>query len=222
MSWFSAGPVMWQVSVTSLILAFALSQAIAGTYVFTFSGLSYARSLVQGMALGSIITCMLMLAIGDSVAAGIGIAGGLSIIRFRTTMRDPRDMVFIFASLAVGIVCGLQAHAAALAGTAVFCTAGLVLHGISYGTRHQHDGLIRFSSPLGVENTSEILRVFKKHTRSHVLVTLREAAQGQMMEQAYQVQVPDNHSRNLLVDSLQSIDGVQDVTLHMQEPTLEL
>ena len=88
--------VDWRTALISITLAFALAQAVAFVYMRTFRGLSYSRTLVQGMALASIVTCMLMLAIGNSIAAGIGIAGGLSIIRFRTTMRDPRDMVFTF------------------------------------------------------------------------------------------------------------------------------
>ena len=75
--------------------------------------------------MASIITCMLMLAVGNSVAAGIGIAGGLTAIRFRTTMRDPRDVVYVFASLATGITAGVQAYAAAIAGTGIFIAASL-------------------------------------------------------------------------------------------------
>ena len=98
------------------------------------------------MALASIVTCMLMLAIGNSIAAGIGIAGGLSIIRFRTTMRDPRDMVFVFTALAAGIASGLQAYAAAIAGTAIFLVAALALDFTAFGARRHFDGLVRFSS----------------------------------------------------------------------------
>ncbi|NUQ76322.1 MAG: DUF4956 domain-containing protein, partial [Polyangiaceae bacterium] len=101
---FSRGsPVGWREALVAMLLAFGLTQAIAGAYMLTFRGLSYSRTVVQGMATASIITCMLMLAVGNSIAAGIGIAGGLSAIRFRTTMRDPRDVVFVFASLAAGI-----------------------------------------------------------------------------------------------------------------------
>ena len=83
-------------AMTAIGLAFALAQLVSGVYILTFRGLSYSRSFVQGIPLGAIVTSMLMLAIGDSIAAGIGLAGGLSIVRFRTTMRDPRDMVFIY------------------------------------------------------------------------------------------------------------------------------
>ena len=112
-------------ALTTVGIAFALAQIVSGVYIWTFRGLSYSRSFVQGIPLGAVITSMLMLAIGDSIAAGIGLAGGLSIVRFRTTMRDPRDMMFIFAGLGVGIACGLGAFPAAIVGTLSFAAAAV-------------------------------------------------------------------------------------------------
>jgi hypothetical protein len=91
----------------------ALTQMLGAVYVWTFRGMSYSQGLVHAIVLGSIIACMLMLAIGNSIAAGLGIAGGLAIVRFRTALRDPRDMMFVFAGLGTGIASGLGAHAAA-------------------------------------------------------------------------------------------------------------
>jgi len=68
----------FRAAMLSLLLAFSLTQAIAGTYVLTFRGLSYSRTVVQTMAVTSIVTCMTILAAGNSIAAGLGIAGGMS------------------------------------------------------------------------------------------------------------------------------------------------
>lgn len=221
MSLQTSGAVGWGASVTALLLAFGLGQAMALTYMHSFRGLSYSRAFVQAMALGPIVTCMLMLAIGDSVAAGLGIAGGLSIIRFRTTMRDPRDMVFIFAALGVGIVCGLQAFPAAVTGTVVFCVATALLHTTAYGARQQFDGVLRFASTQADAETA-ILGVLRDQTRQHVLVTVREGAQGDVIEHAYQIRMRAPGGRADLVRALEAIPGVRDVALHVHEPSLEL
>ena len=63
----TSGPVTWQSAITSLILAFGLSQVVAMTYMASFRGMSYSRNFVQSIALGSIITCMLLLAIAGNV-----------------------------------------------------------------------------------------------------------------------------------------------------------
>ncbi|MCP4872330.1 MAG: DUF4956 domain-containing protein [Proteobacteria bacterium] len=203
-------------------LAFALAQVVSAVYIATFRGLSYSRSFVQGIPLGAIVTAMLMLAIGDSIAAGIGLAGGLSIVRFRTTMRDPRDMVFIFAGLGVGIACGLQAYPAAIGGTAMFCIATILLFGIHYGARKQFDGLVRLVAPADPAAAEAVTSALQAHTAHFVLVTMREAAQGDAFEHAYQVRIPDPAGRPALLHALDAIEGISDVALHMQEPTLEV
>jgi hypothetical protein len=217
-----AGAIGWREALVSVLLAFGLTQAIAWTYMMTFRGLSYSRTVVQGMAMASIISCMLMLAVGNSIAAGIGIAGGLSAIRFRTTMRDPRDVVFVFASLAAGIAAGAQAFAASLVGTGMFIVAALILHTTSYGSQKQLDGLLRFTAPVGGAADEAINKALRAHCKSFTLVTLRETAQGTAMEHAYQVSIPDPDRRAPLVSALHAVDGVLDVTLLLQEPTLDL
>jgi len=212
----------WHGAILSTVLAFVLAQIVAGVYIWTFRGLSYSRSLVQGIVMGSIVTCMLMMAIGNSIAAGIGIAGGLSVIRFRNTMRDPRDIIFIFTTLAAGIACGLQSYTAAIAGVAIFVVATVMLHWTAYGARKQFDGLVRFNAPVDSEIDIEVAQIMKKNCRRFTLVTLRQAAQGDYAERAYQISIPDPERHQHLVNALGIIQGVRDVTLMMQEPTMEL
>jgi len=215
-------PFEWRKALISLLLAFGLGQAIAVVYMATFRGLSYSRSTVHGMAMGGVMGCMLVLAVGSSIAAGIGMAGGLSAVRFRTSLRDPRDVIFIFAALSVGMATGAQAHGAAILGTVIFALGFVILHFTGYGARQQPDGLLRFSAPAGPEAEEAIAKILRTHCRTFALVTLREAAQGTVMEHAYQISVRSPDLRAPLVSSLQAIRGVQDVALLLQEPTLDL
>ncbi|MBN1350113.1 DUF4956 domain-containing protein [candidate division KSB1 bacterium] len=100
------------------------------------------------MILGSIVSCLLMIAIGDNIARGIGIVGSLAIIRFRTNLRDPRDLVFLFASLGVGVAAGVQSYVTAIIGAVIFCLVVVVLYISPFGTRRKYDGLVRFQLPL--------------------------------------------------------------------------
>jgi len=206
----------------AILLAFGLGQAIAAMYMATFRGLSYSRGMVHAMALSSVIACMIMLAVGGSIAAGIGVAAGLSAVRFRTTLRDPRDIIFVFAALGVGFVCGMLAYPAAVLGTATFAIGSFLLHWTGYGSRRQPDGLLRFFAPQGATTQEAIATVLSSHCRSFSLVTLREAAQGTAMEHAYQISARSLEERSMMVSGLQGVPGVKNVTLLLQEPTLEL
>ncbi|HWB77580.1 MAG TPA: DUF4956 domain-containing protein [Nannocystaceae bacterium] len=210
-----------QLAALSLLLAFGLAQVMAAVYVWTFRGMSYSTGLVQSMILGSTIAAMLMLAIGNSIAAGIGIAGGLALVRFRTALRDPRDMMFVFASLGVGIASGLGAHAVAAFGTVLFCLVCLTLTLSEFGSQRRFDGLLRFQLPTGAEE-STVMALLRKHSSFVALVTLREVAQGEAMEHAYQIRLADPRKRSELIQALERLQGIRDVSLMLQEPTVEL
>ena len=210
-----------KLAALSLLLAFGLAQVLGAVYVWTFRGMSYSTGLVHAMIIGSIISAMLMLAIGNSIAAGLGIAGGLALVRFRTALRDPRDMMFVFAALGVGIASGLGAHAVALFSTAVFCLAVFTLTFSEFGSQRRFDGLLRFQLPIGASE-SDVMALLRKHSSFVALVTLREVAQGAAMEHAYQIRIADPKQRSALVRGLEALPGIEDVSLLLQEPTVEL
>lgn len=212
----------WQLVLLSCLVAFLLAQVIAITYERTYSGMSYSRALFQSLALVSILSSMLMFAIGNSLARGLGIAGIFAIIRFRTNLRDPRDIVFIFASLSVGIASGIQAYALALSGTAMFCLAAFYLYYVPLGVRQHFDGLLRFSMPPQPEVAKEIEVILRESCQRYALVTLRELAQGQRLEYAYQVKLRDTSYSDSIVYMLKELPEVSGVSLMMQETTVEL
>jgi hypothetical protein len=111
-----------------ILLSFILSTILAYVYQKTYRGLSYSRTYVQSIVLISIIAAMVIQAIGDSLAKGLGIMAAMAIIRFRTNFKDPRDTLFLFASLAAGISCGAFSFVVAIIGTLSFSIAALILY----------------------------------------------------------------------------------------------
>ncbi|MBN1998354.1 DUF4956 domain-containing protein [candidate division KSB1 bacterium] len=214
--------IEWQVGLLSFLIAFLLSSLIAIIYERTFQGLSYSRGLVQSMILGSIVSCLLMIAIGDNIARGIGIVGSLAIIRFRTNLRDPRDLVFLFASLGIGVSCGVQSYATALIGTIIFCLIVFVLYISPFGTRRKHDGLVRFQIPAGTQGSAEVANVLLKYTKNFVLVTMRSVAQGKIVDYAYQVKLYNPGDNITLIQHLERIQGIHGITYTNQEATVEV
>jgi hypothetical protein len=221
-AWTPGQALPLEVALFSLLLAFILSQVIAAGYIWTFRGMSYSRAFVQAVALGSVVAAMLMLAINNSIAAGLGIAGSLAIVRFRTAMRDPRDMVFVFASMGAGIASGLRAWAPAILGTLIFFVAAAALAFTELGSQRVFDGLLRFQAPANPDTEEAVARVLRSSTKSFALVTLREVAQGAAMEHAYQVRLGATASRTSIIEALGHVPGISDITFLLQEPTVEL
>jgi len=213
-------PVTPALVLLSLVLSVVLSWTTAAMYQWTFRGMSYSRSFVHSMCLGAPIACMLMLAINNSIAAGLGIAGSLAFIRFRTSMRDPKDMVFLFAALGAGIACGLRAHGAAVMGTLVFCLLALTLAITEFGQRKHFDGVLRINLPK--DEADALPALLKKAAARFSLMSVREVAQGTRAEYVYQLELRDGDDRPQLLEDALGLPGATDVSFLMQDNAITL
>ena len=209
--------------IYSAALAFILSVSIGLTYVKTFRGLSYSRNFVQALMLSSIVTAMVIHAIGDSVATGIGTLGALSIIRFRTNLKDPRDIIFMFAALASGIACGIGAYFMAFVGILLFDIAAFVLYLSQISKVSYFDGILRFNINPEELDIQKMTGIFKKHCKVFALITLKEIAVGERLEYAYHIKMkPKSTSEELVNDLKKEIPAINNVSLLLQETTVEL
>jgi len=211
----------WRVILLAELLAFALAAAIAKTYPWTHRGLSWSPSFVQALVLGAPVSAMLMLAIGDNFAAAIGVIGSLAVIRFRTNLRDPRDMLFVFASLGVGVATGLQAFTVAIIAGAVFVGAVWVLALSSFGEGETHDGILRFQMPPG--DSSSAGAVLRRHARLVELLAVREIGQGSGLEYAYQIALRRRgaEAEAGLIADLARLEGLSGLSWHAQQAPVE-
>ena len=212
----------WRSVLVAMLTSFVLCQLIASVYTWTYRGLSYSRSFVVSLALAGLVATILMLAIGNNIARGLGLLGTLAIVRFRTNMRDTRDMIFIFAVLSVGIAAGVQAVQIALIGAAVFCLFAVHLAFSPFGRTRQFDGLLRLNTPTDEVIDTRLKHVLRQHCSHFVLVNLREVAQGGRLDQSYQVKLREPSYQHHLVTALGHVGEVQDVALLLQDDKVEV
>ena len=212
----------WQVALLSCLVSFVLAYLIAAVYGRTYQGLSWSRGLVQGMVLGSVVACLLMMAIGDNLARGIGIVGSLSIIRFRTNLRDPKDLIFILAALGVGIAAGVQAYMVGVVGAVVFCGVSFFLRYVPFGERRTHDGLLRFQLPADGDQSVEVAHALKAVSQHFTLVNMRKVAQGSIVDYAYQIKFKRAKEPEALLQALGEIEGLKGLAFMNQQSTVEV
>ena len=208
--------------VTAMLCAFVLCMWHAAVYRWTFQGFSYSRSFIHAMVLGGMVTAMLIMAIGNNLARGLGILGTLAVIRFRTPVRDPRDMIFLFASLATGIACGATVYAVAVVCSFSVGAAALFLHFSPFASRRNYEGLLRFNAPPEKEVQDQVEESMKHFCREFSLVAMRESSQGELCEYAYHVQLRDPSFRAELVEAVKRVEAVDGPTLLMHRATVEL
>ena len=108
----------------TLGLAFAIGFFLYFVYKRTFRGVLYSRSFNLSLIAITLVTALVIMAVTSNVVLSLGMVGALSIVRFRTAVKDPMDLVFLFWAIGIGIVTGAGLHLLAIFGSLII---GLVL-----------------------------------------------------------------------------------------------
>lgn len=207
----------------SLLLAFVLGQILAWVYYFTHSGLSYSRTFVQSLIIITVVVAMVMAVIQTSIITAVGLMGALAIIRFRNIVKDTRDIAFIFCSLVVGMASGSQRYAVAILGTTILSLIVLYLHLANFGTHQPHNGFLRFTFKGHIEPDSDIFAILKRFCGRFTLISAQDSGFGTSeVEYAYQVMIRNTGKNQQMLSELQDVEGLENISLTMQERLLEV
>ncbi len=201
----------------SLLTAFLLGQIVAWVYVWTHRGVSYAGSLARALVALALIVTLVMLVVGSNLARAFGLFGALALIRFRTPVKDAGDTVFLFLAVAVGIATGTGNLTAAVCGTVVICAAISYLARSGFGSRLDHDGLLRLRLPAGSGQQPAIRGILDRYCDGFRLLHLRETEEDGSMELAFQIRMIDSRHCPGMVAEIEGRPGVSNLSLLMQD-----
>ena len=134
--------------ILCVLMAFILGQAIAWTYAYTHSGLSYTRSFTQSLVVLTLIVALVMMVIGNNIVTAFGLIGALAIIRFRNVLKDTRDTVFVFLVLVIGMAVGSGKFMTAVVGTSAAILLLVYMHKTEFGALSRFDAHLSFLAPL--------------------------------------------------------------------------
>lgn len=198
----------------SFLWAFVLASLIAITHKLTFTGEYYPKNFFQSLILGAVVTTLVMMAIGDSLARGLGVFGAMAIIRFRTRIDDPRDVLFLFAALSTGLAIGVYGFTISFVGSILFCLVAVLLH-ISPFRSYTHHSHLSFSiNDLSV--LVSITSIINDLCKDFRVITIQHNKEKAMRYQ-YAITLKPTVSKDDLVKAIKTIEGVSQVKLSSNE-----
>jgi uncharacterized membrane protein YhiD involved in acid resistance len=197
-----------------LLLALLLGVVVAGLYRVSIPGRVLSPAMIGSLVLLSVIGSMVMMVIGNNIARAFSLVGALAIIRFRTRLRSPWDITFVFLSLAVGIACGVFAFRVAVMGTLVVALTVLVMQAIS--TLRSRNGIQLLRCDLAAYEAHEeaIVGVLDAHLSKRWLVEARSLRFGETLSYRYRVQLKDPKGTEALLQALSAVEGVERVVVY--------
>ncbi len=210
-SFLESGEVLQAVNLETLmrasgyiILSLVVGLLLYGLYRKTYAGVVYSRSFAASLVGMTVLTCAIILTIQSNMVLSLGMVGALSIVRFRTAIKDPMDLLYLFWAVASGIAVGAGMFSVALFVLAVMAVTLLILKR-SRGRRDEMYILLVHYSGHGMEE--KIRRALGTCPYKIKSKTLRKRD----VEMAVEVRV--KRGRTGFVDALRFTEGIDDVTL---------
>jgi len=198
--------------IFTVLCSVLLGIMIAFTYEKTSRDVDRPDNFLQALILVTIVAAMVIQAIGDSLARGLGMIGALSIIRFRTTIQDPRNIVFMFGSIAAGIACGVMGFTVAIFGTVGFCLTAFLLRFSSFSEKEKLFGNLKIKFYKVDGNRKALETVLAKHCTKFA-VSKKEYGTGSgkkanLIIYDYRIKLKDSYAAQELVDELDDLYGI--------------
>ncbi|MBK7523710.1 MAG: DUF4956 domain-containing protein [Saprospiraceae bacterium] len=202
---------LYMVLITA-VLTILLSLVLVFTYDKTTPPAGRSNSFIQSLLLMSTVAAMIMQSIGDSLALSFGIFGALAIIRFRSNVSDLRDISFIFATMAIGIACGVHSFLIAVIGTFTFSLLVFLLKLSPFDPKHNVKGNLRIEasdSDQSLINVEKILEKYGQHINLSRYRMNISPEQSEINEFEYSFTVRDVKLGNKLREELTLLEGVK-------------
>lgn len=186
--------------------AIGLGLIVSLVYMFVNRKEKYSRGLAFTLIMLPAITSTIILLCNTMVTA-FSIAGAFSIIRFRSTQGNPKDLAFIFLTLAIGLACGKGYILAALILVALVCLVMIVLSLVGFATPRAVKKLLKITIPENLSYEGVFDEVFSKYLVKSSLVKVKSTNYGTMFDLSYEIAFKKDVSHKAFIDDLRTLNG---------------
>ena len=197
------GSISVEMILISLLVSFVISLFIVFVYKKTFSGVVYNKTIVMTIVMIAMVTSMVIRTINSNLSLSLGMVGALSIIRFRTAIKEPMDTAFLFWAIVSGIMCGAGLYFIAVCGSLLLGLLFYVLYLMDIKAKSQYILVVIYKSENSQIVESKMDSLTKKKLKS------KSVSGNNVIEVTYEVEYD-----NTVDELMKSLSGdVRNVNL---------
>lgn len=188
----------------SLLLSLVLNLILAKFYKYFNTSYSSPTSVIETIVLVGIIITLIMVIIGSNIARAFALVGAMSIVRFRNPLKSPKDLVFIFASIAIGMACGTFFYEYAILFLIIFILGNYILKGTKSTKDNQNYRIVKVK--ISLENENFIKSLFTKYKLDEKLINSSSFTlnNNQYLDQVYEINFKDKKNYDEFIKSINS------------------
>jgi len=204
-----------------LVTAFLIGLVIAYTYKKTHKGISYSQGFVSSLVMLLPVGTLIIHFVANNIARAIGIFGAFSIVRFRTAVKESKDMVYIFWILAMSLVIGSGAFLAAIVVTILISAMFFILYYVDFGNMANYDYLVVYHLDTTKDVNSSVSRALKKFVSSQEIVNIKSLKNKKELEVSLNVKLKKSVLPDQLINVLSGLKGIKDVNVIPSKQSIE-
>ncbi|GAB0170180.1 DUF4956 domain-containing protein [Lysinibacillus sp. CTST325] len=193
-------------SLLGLVVAFFVGLFIYAVYKKTFNGVIYSHSFNISLLIMTMATSLVIMGISSNVLLSLGMVGALSIVRFRTPIKDPMDLVYIFWAIVSGILCGAGFIPLVIIGAILIGLVLLVLVN-KITVENPYLLIVKFEEDFACE---EVERIIAAQSKKFALKS-KSIMSDVEIETTYEIRVKQNDTK--LMDNLTKVPGVKSAVM---------
>lgn len=201
------------ITLTSLVLGLVIS----GAYIFTHKKEGYTPSFTVTLVIMPVIVAVIIFMVGSNVARAFSLAGAFSLIRFRSAPGDPKDIMYVFFTVAIGLVCGMGHIEYAFLFTAIICIAMIALTKTSFANPKTSPMILKITIPENLNYDGVFDGILNQYTKNWHLKRVRTSDFGAVFELVYQVEMKNDHNQKEFIDDIRCKNGNLNISLIRKE-----
>lgn len=209
----TTGESMTAASLALTLLCSLISGLLIGfTYDKTNKNEPIQRNFIITLLMLPLIMSAIILFVGSNVARAFSLAGTVSIIRFRSAPGDPKDIGYIFFSVAAGLCAGIGMYWYGLAFVAIVCLTMFLVERSGFGRRNQQMRMLKITIPEDLNYHNAFAEPFQQFTEKHGLYAIKTADLGSVFVLTYHVLLKQNADEKEFLNELRCRNGNLDIT----------
>ena len=192
-----------------------LGLLIGFTYTKTTDAGDYSKGLFHTLVMVPVLISLIIMLIGSNVAGAFSLAGAFSIIRFRSTQGNPKDISYVLFSVAAGLACGVGFYLYAVVFTAILCVIVLVFKAVNLGEPQKNAYALKITIPENLNFKGVFDEILNEYSSGWKLSKIKTADMGSVFELSYDVELPSDVDTKDLIDKLRCKNGNLTVMLNL-------
>lgn len=197
----------------AVTLSFVIGLIIGSVYKFTHTGFGYSQSFVMTLIMMCTVISLVILVVGSNVAGAFSFAGALAVIRFRMSLREPKDIAYVLFATASGLAVGAGAYIVALIGVALLSVFIIVMSKLNLFAPEHTTKKLKIVIPEDLNYEGVFDSVLTKYCNKYELLKVMNIDLGTLFELVYDVKVKKDINEKEFMDELRTLNGNLKISL---------